>query len=102
MDIRLKDDKDGVQAAQAIRRQVDVPIVYLTAHSDRVTLDRAMGTEYDGFILNHFTGANCSQPLRLRCSGMPCGPGKGNCSKRLARCLRANLKSPVCSELATN
>jgi DNA-binding response OmpR family regulator len=54
MDIRLKGEKDGVQAAQEIRRQVDVPIVYLTAHSDRVTVDRAMGTEYDGFILKPF------------------------------------------------
>jgi len=34
MDIRLRGQKDGVEAAAEIRRQVDVPIVYLTAHSD--------------------------------------------------------------------
>jgi CheY-like chemotaxis protein len=40
MDIRLKGEKDGVQATQEIHQQVDVPVVYLTAHSDRLTVDR--------------------------------------------------------------
>ena len=54
MDIRLKGEKDGVQAAQEIRQQVDVPIVYVTAYSDLLTVDRARGTEYDGYILKPF------------------------------------------------
>jgi DNA-binding response OmpR family regulator len=54
MDIWLKGEKDGVQAAEEIRRQVDVSIVYLTAHSDRLTVDRAKGTDHDGFILKPF------------------------------------------------
>ena len=54
MDIRLKGEKDGVQAAQEIRRQVDVPIVYLTAHSDRLTVERAKRSEHDGFVLKPF------------------------------------------------
>jgi len=39
MDIRLRGEKDGVQAAEEIRREVDVSIVYLSAHSDRQTVD---------------------------------------------------------------
>ena len=54
MDIRLKGEKDGVQAAQEIRQKLDVPIVYLTAYSDRLTVDRAKQTEHDGFILKPF------------------------------------------------
>lgn len=54
MDIRLRGEKDGVQAAQEIRQQVDVPIVYLTAYSDRLTVDRAKATEHDAFILKPF------------------------------------------------
>jgi DNA-binding response OmpR family regulator len=54
MDIRLKGEKDGVQAAKQIRQQVDVPIVYVTAYSDRQTVDRARGSEYDGYILKPF------------------------------------------------
>ena len=54
MDIRLSGPKDGVQAAKEIRAQVDVPIVYLTAHSDRLTVERANKTDHDGFILKPF------------------------------------------------
>jgi CheY-like chemotaxis protein len=54
MDIRLRGEKDGVQAAKEIREQVDVPIVYLTAYSDRLTVERAKQTEHDGFILKPF------------------------------------------------
>jgi DNA-binding response OmpR family regulator len=54
MDIRLRGEKDGLHAAAEIRRQVDVPIVYLTAHSDQATVDRARQTEHDGYILKPF------------------------------------------------
>lgn len=54
MDIRLRGEKDGVQAAEEIHQQVDVPIVYLTAYSDRQTVERAKGSEHDGFILKPF------------------------------------------------
>jgi len=54
MDIRLRGEKDGVEAAKEIRQQVDVPIVYLTAYSDRATVDRARKTDYDGYVLKPF------------------------------------------------
>lgn len=54
MDIRLKGHKDGVHAARDIRRHVDIPIIFLTAHSDRITIERAKETEHDGFILKPF------------------------------------------------
>ena len=54
MDIRLRGEKDGVQAAAEIRRRVDVPVIYLTAYSDRVTLDRAKHTEPYGYVLKPF------------------------------------------------
>ncbi len=54
MDIRLRGKKDGIQAAQEIRQQVDVPIIYLSAYSDSVTVERAKRTDHDGFILKPF------------------------------------------------
>ena len=54
MDIRLKGKKDGIEAAFEIRREVDIPIVYLTAYSDRNTVERAKGTDHDGFVLKPF------------------------------------------------
>jgi len=54
MDIRLRGEKDGIQAAQEIRQQVDLPIVYVTAHSDKLTVNRVKNTEHDGFLLKPF------------------------------------------------
>ena len=54
MDIRLRGEKDGIQAAIEIRQKMDLPIVYLTAYSDQVTVERVKQTEHDGFILKPF------------------------------------------------
>jgi len=54
MDIRLKGEKDGIQAAHEIRQRVDLPIVYVTDYSDPLTVERVKHTDYDGFILKPF------------------------------------------------
>src|SRR5436309_2519421 len=41
MDIHLGSGIDGVEAARLIRATLDVAVVYLTAHSDDATLQRA-------------------------------------------------------------
>ncbi len=42
---------DGIQAAEAIRSKFSCPVIYVTAHSDQTTLDRAEFTEPSGWIL---------------------------------------------------
>lgn len=54
MDIWLQGTMDGIAAAEAIRADVDVPVVYLTAHSDAATLARAKLTGPFGYILKPF------------------------------------------------
>lgn len=54
MDIMLRGKMDGVQAAEEIRSQVDVPVIYLTAYADEKTLTRAKMTEPFGYILKPF------------------------------------------------
>jgi DNA-binding NarL/FixJ family response regulator len=65
MDIRLKGAKDGVQAAKEIHDQLDVTLVYLTAHSDRLTVDRAKGTHYDGFLLKPFRAQELQSTIEI-------------------------------------
>jgi len=50
MDIRLKGEVDGIQIADEIRRQMDIPVIYLTAYEDRATLERASQTQAFGYI----------------------------------------------------
>ncbi|MGB9936948.1 MAG: methanogen output domain 1-containing protein [Methanobacterium sp.] len=54
MDIVLRGDMDGIQAAQIIRDSYDIPIVYLTAYSDEKTLKRAKITGPFGYIIKPF------------------------------------------------
>lgn len=51
MDIRLKSEMDGIQAAEQIWKQFQIPIIYATGYSDRNTLERAKATGPFGYIL---------------------------------------------------
>ena len=51
MDIRLRGEEDGIQAAQKIKELYDIPLVYVTAFADQELLDRAKITEPFGYIL---------------------------------------------------
>lgn len=50
MDIHIKGLMDGIAAAAVLRERSDVPVIYLTAHSDQVTIDRAKMTGAAGFL----------------------------------------------------
>lgn len=54
MDIRLQGEMDGIAAADRIRKDHFIPVVYLTAHSDEETLKRAQVTEPYGYLLKPF------------------------------------------------
>ncbi len=54
MDITLEGSMDGIQAAEKIRSVQDVPIVYLTAYTDKITLHRAKITDPFGYLIKPF------------------------------------------------
>jgi PAS domain S-box-containing protein len=54
MDIRLQGRMDGVEAAEHIGRECARPVIFLTAHSDHATVQRAKLTEPFGYILKPF------------------------------------------------
>ncbi len=51
MDIRLKGSIDGIQAAEQIWNSLQIPVIYVTGHSDKSTLERAKITAPFGYIL---------------------------------------------------
>ena len=66
MDILLeRNDFDGIITAQKIQSQLNVPIVYLTAHSDRETLDRAKITTPFGYILKPYSKKDLQISIEL-------------------------------------
>lgn len=54
MDIRIKGEIDGIETAATIRKKYDTPIIYLTAHTDENTIERAKLTQPYGYIIKPF------------------------------------------------
>lgn len=54
MDINLKGEMDGIEAADRIRAKADLPIIFCTAYSNDETLARAKVTVPYGYVLKPF------------------------------------------------
>jgi PAS domain S-box-containing protein len=51
MDVVLRGDMDGVQAARLIRERTSCPIMFLTAHADPITLERSRTADPFGYLV---------------------------------------------------
>ncbi len=51
MDIVLSGKLDGIETAAIIKKEYDIPVVYLTAHTDNATVRKAKITEPHGYLL---------------------------------------------------
>ena len=65
MDIRIKGDMDGAETARILRERFDVPVVYLTAHADRDTLERAKQSRPLGYIVKPFHEAELHASVEM-------------------------------------
>ena len=65
MDIRIRGKMDGTEAARLLRERFDVPVVYLTAHADRDTLDRAKQSRPLGYIVKPFHEAELHASVEM-------------------------------------
>lgn len=54
LDIMLGERMDGVEVAEQIREDLDIPVIFLTAYADEKTLARAKITQPFGYILKPF------------------------------------------------
>ena len=65
MDIRLDGPMDGIQAAAEIRRRYRLPVVFVTAHTDRSTLEQAKLAEPFGYVVKPVAMAALQTTLEL-------------------------------------
>jgi YesN/AraC family two-component response regulator len=54
LDIKIKGEIDGIEVAEHLQSLSDIPILYLTAFSDRETIERAQHTSPMGYVLKPF------------------------------------------------
>jgi len=55
LDIRLQGSMDGIETARQIHELFDIPVVYVTAHSDDQTFFRAIETTLYGYLIKPVT-----------------------------------------------
>lgn len=65
MDIHIQGSIDGIDVAEHIVTQFDIPVIYLTAYADEITVDRAKSTLPAGYILKPFDERGLKTTIEL-------------------------------------
>jgi CheY-like chemotaxis protein len=65
MDIRIKGPRDGIETAEILKKRFDVPVVYLSAHADTATIQRATLTEPHGYLLKPVKAAELHSSIEV-------------------------------------
>jgi CheY-like chemotaxis protein len=64
MDIELKGDINGLNAAKKIKEKYNVKIIFLTAFEDESTLNKISAISSDGFIVKPFEDEELDKVLK--------------------------------------
>jgi PAS domain S-box-containing protein len=65
MDVRLRGEMDGIEAAARIREHADVPIVYVTAHAEPDTIERAKAAGAHGYAMKPLDEADLHTAVEI-------------------------------------
>lgn len=65
MDIRLDGSFDGIDAAENIQKEMNVPLIFLTAAGDNETIGRAVQTQPSGYLIKPFDERELAAALQL-------------------------------------
>jgi DNA-binding LytR/AlgR family response regulator len=65
MDVTLEGKMDGIELAGEINKKMDVPIIYLTAHHDRETIDRIKSTQPSAYLVKPLQEYNLQTSIEL-------------------------------------
>lgn len=65
LDIKLKGDIGGIEAAEKIKQQKDIPIIYLTSYTDEDTFEKAKLTEPAAFLSKPFNLDELNRIIQL-------------------------------------
>lgn len=65
MDIMLKGDMTGIEAAAEIKSFLDIPIIFLTAYSDDSTLEKAKSSEPHAYLLKPFKESDVRTSIEM-------------------------------------
>jgi two-component system cell cycle sensor histidine kinase/response regulator CckA len=65
MDIVLHGKLNGIDTAENIHTQLNIPVIFLTAYADKITVDRAKLTQPYGYIVKPFDNKELSSTIEI-------------------------------------
>ncbi|MEA3450749.1 MAG: response regulator [Bacteroidota bacterium] len=65
LDIKMDSRYTGVEIGEYISKNIDIPFIYITAHSDKQTFQKALKTKPNGYILKPFKDKDISIAIEL-------------------------------------
>jgi CheY-like chemotaxis protein len=65
MDIHIQGEMDGIETARRIPRYLHIPVIFLTAYSEDITLSRAGETHPYGYLLKPFLDRELHATIRM-------------------------------------
>ena len=65
VDVHIRGRLDGIQTAQLLQERFRVPVVYLSAHADDATVQRALGTHPYGYLVKPVVLAELRSALEI-------------------------------------
>ncbi len=74
LDISLEGDIDGIMVAEKINEQFSIPFVFLTSHTDKLTINRVKRTNPAGFVVKPFTTKSVLTNVEIALFRTPSAP----------------------------
>lgn len=65
LDINILGTKDGIEVAEIINKNYNIPFIFLTALSDKNTLDRAKDVRPSAYIVKPFKGSDLETSISI-------------------------------------
>lgn len=65
MDINIRGNTEGIETARMIKKGFNIPVIFVSSHSDDDTLERAKATQPDGFVVKPFEDNDLRVALEL-------------------------------------
>lgn len=81
IDIKLLGKTDGIGMVEALQQRMKLPIIYITANSDKATYDRAKKTNPHAFLVKPFSTANLLSAIDLALYNFSSGLSPQNISR---------------------
>jgi len=65
MDISLEGEMDGIETARQIKKNFNIPVIFVSAHVDGATIERARAIHPGGFIQKPFNDDDLRVAIEL-------------------------------------